>query len=130
LYIFGYTINTKCRNLVIFTIYFSFLGIENLQNDFIYFLINFFPFDGISCVCSCSSAILMSYEITWLDLTLTWFVSQFVLDLSFNNFPFVGCLFVKLRNMVEIEMVNDICLLFLRMAYVKDNLHRFKEKII
>jgi len=32
--------------------------------------------------------------------------------------------------MVDIEMVNNICLLFLWMAYVKDNLHRFKEKII
>ncbi len=40
----------------------------------------------------------MSYEITWLDLTLTWFVSQFVLDLSFKNFPFVGCLFYKAQE--------------------------------
>jgi hypothetical protein len=31
---------------------------------------------------------------------------------------------------MEIEKVNDICLLFLWMAYVKDNLQRFKEKII
>ncbi len=36
--------------------------------------------------------------------------------------------FCKAQEYGEIEMVNDICLLFLRMAYVKDNLHRDSKK--